>query len=327
VAKSSGSTSSATASAPPKQTTSGANTRKIWPVIMYPYRQPQDTRHLECLYDHLHRNLQGREEYAEPITVLNCQTFHRNHDQNPGFDRMLKLIRSRSEVIDAWCTDTCAMWLRGLSYAFEKERGVANDVFWLIPGDFDHAGNNGQSALDKMLEIPREVYNDECELCLGEITVANDSTKQLIDTHGRYGLLYNWFPAEAEGILKITAKPRTEFFAISRGFLKAVLVKGRWYAYEQTIAILLQNMKKEIPVRDVKPVNLGNIDDDPSSRSKLVSAMQQVERTERVLKHYWQQLHEAQDPDGWIEEFRRRDRQSEQIRGAAMTILQLMIGK
>ena len=78
-----------------------------------------------------------------------------------------------------------------------------------------------------------------------------NSAKQLIDTYGTYGLLYNWFPAEAQGIRNITDKPRTEFFAIDYPTLERALIDSRWYAYEQTVMILLQNMSGKIPVRKI----------------------------------------------------------------------------
>ena len=52
--------------------------------------------------------------------------------------------------------------------------------------------------------------------------------------------------------------------------------------------------------------------------------MQQVERTERVLKTVWRERHEA-DPD-WIERYRRLETRSEQIRRTALTILQNLLG-
>ncbi len=55
-----------------------------------------------------------------------------------------------------------------------------------------------------------------------------------------------------------------------------------------------------------------------------VSAMQQVERTERVLKLYWREINEPQDPQ-WPDKFRKLDFQSEQIRAAALVILEQIL--
>jgi hypothetical protein len=51
--------------------------------------------------------------------------------------------------------------------------------------------------------------------------------------------------------------------------------------------------------------------------------MQQVERTERVLKAVWREHHQA-DPD-WIEQYRRLETRSEQVRRTALTILQNLL--
>lgn len=215
------------------------------------------------------------------------------------------------------------MWLAGLGEAFDN-KSTTDDVFWLIPGDFNYASNTGHEVLKQLEAIPTTVESGDAELCLGEIDVGVNSSKQLIDTYGTYGLLYNWFPAEAQGIRRLTDKPRSEFFAISHDYLKTVLVKQRWYAYEQTIVILLQGMQGDRPMREIRKFRLGDLADDSAHRDGLASAMQQVERTERVLKLYWRELNERQDPL-WPERFRRLDHQSEQIRGSAMVILQQIL--
>jgi len=168
------------------------------------------------------------------------------------------------------------------------------------------------------------VYAGESEFCIGEISVPLNSAKQLIDTYGTYGLLYNWFPAEAQGLRKLTDKPRSEFFAIGHDYLRTALISQRWYAYEQTIVVLLQGMQGIRPMRAIKKLELGEITDEPTGRADLAGAMQQVERTERVLKLYWRELKAPQDPL-WPEKFRVLDHQSEQIRAAAMVILQQIL--
>lgn len=195
------------------------------------------------------------------------------------------------------------MWLRGLGDVFEDAEREKNyhDVFWLIPGDFDFSTDEGEEALGKLAEIPLRVYRAECEICLGEIEVPINSAKQLIDTYGTYGLLYNWFPAEAPGIRRIMDKPRTEFFAMNYGALSQALIPNRWYAYEQTLMILLQNMDGANPVRPLKKVMLGKITDDESTRSTLAAAMQQVERTERALKLFWRERAIGRSRQNWQE--------------------------
>ena len=69
---------------------------------------------------------------------------------------------------------------------------------------------------------------------------------------------------------------------------------------------------------------VGNISDLPEGRESLASAMQQVERTERVLKAVWREHHQA-DPD-WIEHYRSLAATSNQIRHTALAILHNLLG-
>lgn len=304
---------------------SHASSRKVHPIVIYPFVHPRDTRHLEVLYgDLMKRVSQTPDRYARPVTVLNQQTYHRNSGSKV-FKQFLKdYVEKSSMLLPTWSVDSCQMWLHGFGYAFDQ-RETVYDIYWLIPGDFDYAGKAGQEVIRRFEQIPNAVYSGEAELCIGEISVPLNSAKQLIDTYGTYGLLYNWFPAEAQGLRKITDKPRSEFIAISHDYLRTALISQRWYGYEQTIVILLQGMQGVRPMRSIKKLDLGEITDDPVGRGDLAGAMQQVERTERVLKLYWRELKGPQDPL-WPEKFRTLDHQSEQIRSAAMVILQQILG-
>jgi hypothetical protein len=308
--------------------------RKIWPIIIYPFNHPVNTNHLEKMMDMIIHECENKKMYENPTVVLNKQTRYRvesklgktekEKKEKESFNTLINKYKNLNiEFIDVWSVDTCQMWLDGFGYSMDNchKKHRTNDVFWLIPGDFYYNLPGGDEALANMLSIPKTVYNSSrCKLCLGEIKTPNNSAKQLIDTYGTYGLLYNWFPTEAQGLRDITSKPRTEFFAIAQEFLEKALVNERWYGYEQTIHILLQNMKDDKPVREVRTVELGGIEDDPGSRSSLASAMQQIERTERVLKLIWREINERKISN-WQEKFRQLDKQSEEVRGAAMTII------
>lgn len=310
-----------------------ANQPKIRPVVIYPFLQPKELESLRVLFDML-SGLQSDNKFSAPITIVNNQTFYRSSSSRAkdgrvteAYNEAQEIAKNVSKVEITWSVDTCAMWLRGLGLAFEearKEKAI-HDVFWLIPGDFNYATNEGKAAINKLHEIPLKVYNGECEICLGEINVPLNSSKQLIDTYGTYGLLYNWFPAEAQGIREITDKPRTEFFALNYPTLEQALIENRWYAYEQTLMILLQNMKGKLPVRGIRRVQLGLISDEESTRSTLSSAIQQVERTERALKLFWRDRAEREAKINWHDEFRVLDGQSESIRAAAMVILRRLL--
>ncbi len=299
---------------------------KIHPVVIFPIGGGGDRRDLEHLYSGLIASLAAdHERFARPITVMDYKTLYSNakfkHDNQKdlrsAFLRFLnKSVVPHSEILNAWCVDTCQMWYTGLGHAFNQ--GGPGDIYWLIPGDFFYSLKPG--VLDELRKIPEAVQLHGQDFCIGEISVGVNSAKQLIDTYGTYGLLYNWFPQEAQKIRQKTDKPRSEFFAISGAFLEDVLRK-RWYAYEQTIIILLHGIRVG---KMIHKVPLGDISDIEEGREKLAAAMQQVERTERALKMAWR---EGNDQDaGWTERFRLLDQQSGQIRGAAMIILQNLLG-
>lgn len=75
--------------------------------------------------------------------------------------------------------------------------------------------------------------------------------------------------------------------------------------------------------KQVAREKLGDITDLPEGRETVAQAMAQVERTERVLKSLWREGNEHKK--GWIDDFRLFDQQSEQVRGAALVILQNLL--
>src|SRR5689334_12505735 len=108
----------------------------IHPVIIYPFNQPDDYSDLKALYELVDRLDANKGTYARPITVMDRKTHHRMAE-NPEFLAFKKeTVAAHSEVLDAWCVDTCQMWYSGLGLAYE--RGAPGDVYWLIPGDFNY---------------------------------------------------------------------------------------------------------------------------------------------------------------------------------------------
>jgi len=168
-------------------------------------------------------------------------------------------------------------------------------------------------------DLPEIVLELDQDLCIGEIETDHNNSKQLIDTYGTFALLYNWFPVEAEEIRQFTERPRSEFFAVRHSFLRKVLAH-RWYAYEQTVVMLLQAVFDK---QRISRFFVGNISDLPEGRESAASALQQVERTERVLKALWRERNHTKA--NWIEEYRRIESQSEQVRQAALTIFQHLL--
>jgi hypothetical protein len=296
---------------------------RIRPIVIYPFRHPENTEHLKALYLSLdNKQRTESERYLRPVTVVNRQTYYRNLCNQSFLDMYEAAKQWSSILVDAWCVDTCQMWLAGFGVTFDDSRNSEvssedGDVSWLIPGDFDYATETGKKVLDKLYLIPEAVLT-KADFCLGQLEMHPNSSKHLIDTYGTYGLLFNWFPAEAYEMRKNSIiRPRSEFFAIHHRFLRGALVDHRWFAYEQTVALLLQ-----AGGRDLSTVSLGGIADPSESRDSLTGALQQIERTERVLKVAWRDQKIKNRVRDWVKEFRMLEEQSKEIIRAAMTILE-----
>src|SRR5437773_10643513 len=160
------------------------------------------------------------------------------------------------------------MWCSGLGLAFEK--GGSEDVYWLIPGDFNYGTAVGREVLGRLHDLPEICVELQQDICIGEIAADHNNSKQLIDTYGTFAMLYNWFPAEAQEIRQFTERPRSEFFAVRHSFLGEVLTR-RWYAYEQTVVMLLQAVFGK---KRSSRFFVGNISDLPEGREPLSSAIQ-----------------------------------------------------
>ncbi len=291
---------------------------KIHPVVIYPFRQPSDYSDLTELYRLVARLDAEKDRYARPITVMDRKT-HKAMDGDKAFlDFRENTLARHSDILDAWCVDTCQMWYSGLGCAFEK--GGPEDVYWLIPGDFNYGSTVGKGVLSRLHDLPEIIVELQQDLCIGEIATDHSNSKQLIDTYGTFALLYTWFPSEAQEIRQLTERPRSEFFAIRHSFLQEVLSQ-RWYAYEQTVVVLLAAVFSN---KRISRFFVGDISDLPEGRESLASAMQQVERTERVLKTLWRERNQPRT--GWTEQYRLLENQSEQVRRTALIILQNLLG-
>ena len=297
-------------------TPSAAN-GKIHPVVIYPIRQPGDFSDLHPLYELIARLDSEKKVYARPITVMDRKTFLSVEGDKAFLEFRKDVVARHSDILDAWCVDTCQMWYSGLGRAYEQ--GGPEDVYWLIPGDFNYGSPLGYEVLGRLHDLPEICVELRQDLCVGEIAADQGNSKHLIDTYGTFALLYNWFPFEAREIREYTERPRSEFFALRHHFL-GELLRQRWFAYEQTVVMLLQAV---VGHKRISRFFVGHISDLPEGRESLASALQQVERTERVLKTLWRERHEPRT--GWTEEFRTLENQSEQIRRTAQTVLQNLL--
>jgi hypothetical protein len=289
----------------------------VHPVVIYPFQQPENYLDLGQLYELIARLDGDKKNYARPITVMDRKTHHSMAHNAEFLAFKKKTVARSSEILDAWCVDTCQMWYCGLGLAYE--RGGPHDVYWLIPGDFNYGANSGQEVLGRLHDLPEIIVELDQDLCVGEIAADHNHSKQLIDTYGTFALLYNWFPEQAKEIRQFTERPRSEFFALGHSFLAEVLAQ-RWYPYEQTMVMLLQAVFGR---KSISRFFVGNISDLPEGRESLMAVCQQVERTERVLKSFWRERH--REDRGWIEQYRLLDTRSEEIRRTALTILENLL--
>jgi hypothetical protein len=289
----------------------------IHPVIIYPYRTSADFSDVEALFGWLERLTADRARYARPVVVLDRKTSLANAWNAKFAEFRDQTVAKNCDLVEAWCVDTCQMWYTGLGAA--SERGKADDVYWLIPGDFNYGSPLGKAVLDHLHDLPEIIAELQQDFCIGDVQVDPMNPKELIDTYGTFALLYNWFPEQAREIRRITQQPRSEFFAIRHGFLKEMLAQ-RWFPYEQTLVMLLQAVRGN---KRVSRFSVGDITDLPSDRQTLPAALQQVERIERVLKMIWRELN-VQQP-GWSEHYQSLDQQSNEIRRSALMILRNLL--
>ncbi len=301
----------------PRQKTSRRSLGKIHPVIIYPFRQTKGYEDLHQLYDLIARLANAPGIYARPITVMDRKTFLANRHSKPFNKFRDKVVAPVSEILDAWCVDTCQMWYSGLGMAYE--RGGPNDVYWLIPGDFNYGSAVGHEVLSRLHDLPEICAELEQDVCIGEIATDHNNPKQLIDTYGTFALLYNWFPGEGQEIREYTERPRSEFFAMRHSFLGEMLNR-RWYAYEQTVVTLLHAVFDK---KRISRFSVGHVSDLPEGRESISSAMQQVDRTERVLKNLWSERNQHL-PD-WNKQYRVLEAKSDEVRRSAMTFLENLL--
>src|SRR5262245_48456059 len=93
---------------------SSENAGKIHPVIIYPFKQPGDYSDLEGLYGLVAQFKGEKEKYAPSLTVMDRKTYYAM-EMDKSFTKFRKdVVGQHSEILDAWCVDTCQMWYVGL---------------------------------------------------------------------------------------------------------------------------------------------------------------------------------------------------------------------
>src|SRR4051812_39267781 len=97
-----------------------ASRNRIHPVIIYPFRQRDNYADVEALYQLVARLDAQKNVYARPITVMDRKTFYAMEGNARFLEFRRDVVAKHSDILDAWCVDTCQMWYSGLGLAFEK---------------------------------------------------------------------------------------------------------------------------------------------------------------------------------------------------------------
>src|SRR5215831_10784455 len=107
-----------TAHTPKKTATKSESGGLIHPVVIYPFLPPDDYTDLNALYKLVARLDADKRTYTRPITVMDRKTHNRMAENLTFLEFKTGTVARHSEVLDAWCVDTCQMWYTGLGLAF-----------------------------------------------------------------------------------------------------------------------------------------------------------------------------------------------------------------
>jgi hypothetical protein len=124
--------------------TSQAAAGQIHPIVIYPFKQPAHDADLEALYGLVADWPRNREVTPGLSRSWTAKLITPWKAIGAFLDFRNNTVARHSEILDAWCVDTCQMWYEGLGAAFE--RGADNDVYWLIPGDFNYGTAAGPGS-------------------------------------------------------------------------------------------------------------------------------------------------------------------------------------
>lgn len=267
-----------------------------------------------------------------PILVLNADTDSRGGAATFSSSPVAKEL----DILRVWSVDTCQMWLAGWGHVLDKYSDVERVA--QVPGDLIHIAKP-QVFLGN---IRLMLTYDAAELVVGDFDTGNAySAKEMIDTYGTAPLLANWFPDVSRAIQRLSpplSKVRSEFLNLTTAELRKLL-GHRKFAYEQTLAMLIHSWRHQDGRWGCTPTvfQLGTIQDDTSFRS-FRGSMDQIERTERLLKLLWREVNEPKPASGeaqesettqyrdYIDQFESLDRRSRSIRENARIAIRAFLG-
>ena len=305
-------------------------------LIMFPYSGFEAGDKRETLFWQLVDYCQN--DVQKPIVVLNRDTERREKAK-----AFLDNPRSAADVCihRCWAVDTCQMWLSGWGFVLDQAEINDDDRIVQLPGDIDTV--TVKNFFPALTAFINQGGND---IVIGDFASEDIfSAKELIDLYGTYALMANWFPDVAQACRQDPSKFleqgktqskkffklnrfRSEFLNIRIGTLHSLL-KVRKFAYEQTLNMLIRSWdhtKKDWKYK-ITTMDLGTISDDNSFR-KYQDCLDQIERTERMLKLLWREIYETRYPNQQdsIDEYDQLDRNSTSIRENARIIIRNILG-
>lgn len=295
---------------------------KTWVVISFPYsgyeKESSREGNFRALVGVCCEHLAPR----RPLVVLNRDTMQRGQAEafleefGPG-----RRLGQRVDIMPVWSVDTCQMWLAGWGWVLDRPDLGPDDHVATLPGDIDVIADT-----DRFLQQSLPAFLSEAveQIVVGDFTSGDAlSAKDLIDRYGTLPLLANWFPDASRALLrKHISKPRSEFLNVECGVLSELLFRYRKFAYEQTLNLLIRawdgtDQRWRYAVRRA---DLGVIQDAGETR-RFRDCLDQIERTERMLRLIWRETHE---PD-FVDRYAVLDRFSTSIREAAVITLRNLL--
>lgn len=299
-------------------------------VIMFPYSGYESGDPRENLFWELVDHCRYETQDQPPIVVLNKDT-----ERKGRANAFLESDRSAKDITlcRCWAVDTCQMWLAGWGYVIDTFENSKEDRIVQLPGDIDAVSGKDGSRESFFDELRAFITGGgpRWDIVIGDFASGNTfNAKELIDLYGTYALMANWFPDVAQASRQPPVslnKLRSEFLNIKIETLK-VLLGERKFAYEQTLNMLIRSWSFDNKTWKYKvtKLDLGILKDDSKSR-QYRDCLDQIERTERMLKLLWRETYEPQYPNqqDFIDQYDRLDRRSTSIRESARIIIRNLL--
>ncbi len=315
-------------------------------IIMFPYSGYEAGEPREKLFWSLVDCSRKETRNQSPIVVLNEDTERRGRAQAFLNDaRINNIILQR-----CWAVDTCQMWLAGWGYVIDTYKNDEDDRIVQIPGDIDKVSGTEEKSSAFFRNLGVFINRTGPDIVIGDFASEDMfSAKELIDLYGTYALMANWFPDVAQSCRRSLElnKLRSEFLNIRIETLKKILI-DRKFAYEQTLNMIIRSWdfdKRKGNKQDgdfwkyeITKIDLGILKDDSRSR-QYRDCLDQIERTERMLKMLWREFNEVPEelletnPQEYEEKYQeyidlydRLDRRSTSIRENARIIIRNILG-